>query len=390
MLSEQPHHVTESAPSAQRSWYANIDGLRFFAVISVLLLHTLEIETEYNWLDRAINRFRSPLWLGVDLFFVISGFLITGILLDSRRQGYFSRFYARRTLRIFPIYYLMLFVIFLVAVPLAKMLGVGGETVDTLWSNQLWAWTYLQNVLQARGPEQLPGLGHLWSLAIEEQFYLVWPLFILAIRKSNPLAWVVGLLVAMPLLRWWLLTGDILDTWAIRRLTFTQLDGFLCGAIAALGFRHVALGQLLDRAAKPIMAVATAAFVGLFINYGVYDGYYFGVSTWGYLATALGFMALLWKVTRPHLFGEGTSRLLQHPALVWVGKKSYAIYLFHWPVVKVLQERPDQFLLGHRLKLGALDAFINTGITLGISCVLAAASWRLVEQPFNGLKERWT
>ena len=112
-------------------------------------------------------------WFGVDLFFVLSGFLITGNLIDARGQsGYFRNFYARRTLRIFPLYYSVLVGVFLI-LPLAAPLIHLPDAYSDLSRNQLWLWSYLQNYVQAKGPHQLPGFGHFWSLAVEEQFYWV-------------------------------------------------------------------------------------------------------------------------------------------------------------------------------------------------------------------------
>src|SRR5262249_2846553 len=111
-------------------------------------------------------------WMGVDLFFVLSGFLITGILLDSRgADGYFSSFYARRFLRIFPLYYGFLALWFLV------LAYVFGSAYSDLFARerQVWFWSYTANWGR---PDELGALGHFWSLAIEEQFYLVWPLVV--------------------------------------------------------------------------------------------------------------------------------------------------------------------------------------------------------------------
>ncbi len=151
-----------------------LDGLRGLAILAVVEFHFAEGLTNASRPESAIyNVFRTG-WLGVDLFFVLSGFLITGILSNSKgTPGYFRNFYWRRALRIFPPYYAFLFV-FGVLYPLARH-----RPLDAPW----WHWTYLTNVAIAAG---LPvnSCSHFWSLAIEEQFYLLWPLLIYMLSRK--------------------------------------------------------------------------------------------------------------------------------------------------------------------------------------------------------------
>jgi peptidoglycan/LPS O-acetylase OafA/YrhL len=152
-----------------------LDGLRGIAILSVMLLHfTNAIAALPGSPTSAARSVFGWGWTGVDLFFVLSGFLITGILLDSKGHPlYFRSFYARRALRIFPLYYAALFLFFVVprAIPSVP------ATYSFAWHDQRWFWFYLGN-FHPLGPDAKQFIGQFWSLAIEEQFYLVWPLLI--------------------------------------------------------------------------------------------------------------------------------------------------------------------------------------------------------------------
>src|SRR5206468_651405 len=158
--------------------------LRGLAILLVIAFHTLRVTGKEGLIGRFGAAIQDSGWIGVDLFFVLSGFLITGILLDSLgKPGYFRNFFARRTLRIFPLYYAVL-TVSLFLVPALIGLQRLPELYHRLLENQLWLWTYAANYLQATGRHTLPGFGHFWSLAIEEQFYLLWP-FVVYLGRVN-------------------------------------------------------------------------------------------------------------------------------------------------------------------------------------------------------------
>ncbi|MBI5083418.1 MAG: acyltransferase, partial [Acidobacteria bacterium] len=148
-----------------------LDGIRGLAILLVLLLHFRAPD-----LTHPLKGILGLGWTGVQLFFVLSGFLITGILLDTRScSNYFSSFWMRRTLRIFPLYFLALSV-FLVAAP--AVLPVPKEALPPA-ADQVYYWTYLNNWIPMGEEGRLVHvLGHFWSLAVEEQFYLVWPVVV--------------------------------------------------------------------------------------------------------------------------------------------------------------------------------------------------------------------
>ncbi len=160
-----------------------LDGVRGLAVLMVLLDHFVgDMLPPTNSVERVIVYVTAYGAYGVDLFFVLSGFLITGILYDARdKTSYFRNFYMRRFLRIFPLYYGVLALLFFVA-PLIPLLQ--GATLDYLVERQAWAWLYGVNIYTAiRGEWALSFINHFWSLSVEEQFYLFWPLVVYLLAR---------------------------------------------------------------------------------------------------------------------------------------------------------------------------------------------------------------
>ena len=188
-----------------------LDGVRALAIGAVFLHHALGVKM---------------LWAGVDLFFVLSGFLITGVLLGSKGKslsGYFSHFYERRARRILPPYAILLLVTSL-------LLGI-------TWMNRWYLYLFLMNILVAwQLPEPKP-FEVLWSLAVEEQFYLVWP-FVIFFLSETAIAWTAGALVVLaPLLRWYF-TPFFWSHWAVYALMPFRMDLLAAGALLALIWRR--------------------------------------------------------------------------------------------------------------------------------------------------------
>jgi peptidoglycan/LPS O-acetylase OafA/YrhL len=191
----------------------SLDGIRGIAIIFILLYHLFNVGFLYPLFQLG--------WSGVDLFFVLSGFLITGILLDTKGQkGWYKSFMVRRALRILPLYYSVLIVFAFVA-PLSTA---------TNWfaKHQVWFWTHTSNILILREGFFKP-FGHFWSLATEAQFYLVWPLFVFLLKPRWLLVTIV-LLLSMPIICRSIYTHrDI-----VYGLPLARLDGLLIGSLLAV------------------------------------------------------------------------------------------------------------------------------------------------------------
>ncbi len=368
-----------------------LDGVRGVAALTVMLHHfALDPAVATPAALRVVAPFRLA-WCGVDLFFVLSGFLITRILLASRGSpGYYRRFFVRRALRIFPLYYATLLGVLLVAPALLP--AVSAAPID---AHQAWLWLYLTNVASVlRGTGVFTNahfdVNHFWSLAIEEQFYLVWPAAVaLCGQRGIPRACVVGLLAGLAT-RFMLLRGDV-SSQALYVLTPCRLDGLLLGALMACAAATEAGRRALHRAA-PWALAAGALGVGWIVARH-------GPAFWtrammgaGYTLVALCFAGLVGHVvTRPDAL---PARMLSHPALVAVGARSYGLYVLHRvgvvrAVVPLEPVAMGRALLGpaaavERAEPLGLAVFML--LSVAVSFVAAEVSLRALERPFLRLK----
>src|ERR1043165_244152 len=164
-----------------RTYYPALDGLRGVAILLVIFLHNFRF-SNYFFFG----------WLGVDLFFVLSGFLITDILLStSGSKNFLRHFYVRRFLRIFPIYFLTIIFCLFILPSLSNTVQI-----DYYVHNQIWLWTFTQNWLYIfKPPAGTPILLHFWSLAVEEQFYIIWPIIIMLVKKPKLLLRIAAILL---------------------------------------------------------------------------------------------------------------------------------------------------------------------------------------------------
>jgi len=366
-----------------------LDGLRGIAIFLVMLLHY-----EVRWWPWRTD-FTRPLWavmregwLGVDLFFVLSGFLITGILIDTKaNQGYFRNFYARRTLRIFPIYFAYLAVVFLILPALPR---IAAWQAETPFATQIWFWSYLSNLLVGmHNWDASPRLvGHAWSLAVEEQFYLIWPAVVLFSSRRNLIRICLACIVGAVAFRTGLRLAHV--PWVANFvLTPARMDSLAMGALVALGVRGPGGLALVARFARPGALAAAAVFVGLFAWRGLVDAEDKVMGTAGLSVCALLFAAVICVAVTEHE-ASLVYRALTTRVLMLVGRYSYGMYLVHVLVLAALNEfgfslQDMEARLGWRPAAHAAYILCNCLGTFG----LAALSWHLFETPFLRLKGRF-
>jgi peptidoglycan/LPS O-acetylase OafA/YrhL len=306
-----------------------LDGVRGTAILLVLVSHLMLFNDHTgSRLSDSLAALRGLGWSGVDLFFALSGFLITGILYDTLNDpGYFRSFYMRRFLRIFPLYYGFLFL--LIAL---------GPWLHTAWHGRQYVLlAYMQNTtlwfpVSDFHPGKWADLEHFWSLAAEEQFYLFWPLMVFLVRKrARLLALALGLSAAALGLRIAMYMHGA-SPLTIMMLTPCRMDTLLLGGAAALALRGNAV-WIPRRWLLPVAAACAAVLVTLALVHVHHDlRYAFFGATFGYSILAVGCVALLLTSITP---GSVAHRMFDAAWLRSLGKYSYGMYVLHIFVSKV-------------------------------------------------------
>ena len=362
-----------------------LDGLRGIAIILVMLHHFTSYRPTSGF-DALIGDVLLFFWIGVDLFFVLSGFLITGILLDTRgSERYFTTFYARRTLRIFPLYYLVLFLALVVLpmFPAVHLVLVGTNDPPPQWPY----WLYVTNFSIADRGWMHGWVDVAWSLAIEEHFYLVWPLVIwLCPPRLVPLLCAV-ILVAEPIARVYARATGV-EPLLIYVLTWFRLDGLAIGALLAVAHRRGLL-PVLDRWVPIVVIAGVAGIVACIILGGNTWWWNRWMQQYGYslIAVTAGAM-LVSAVNRPA--DSLWPRMLSAGWLRAFGKYSYALYLIHPVVTRAVRGYVFDPAEYERLGMAPWNAqVLFFGAAAAPAFGLAWLSWRFFESPILRLKARF-
>jgi peptidoglycan/LPS O-acetylase OafA/YrhL len=352
-----------------RSHYPVLDGLRGIAILLVVLYHNFSFIPFFNYG-----------WLGVDLFFVLSGFLITDILMNTMNtKNYFKNFYARRVLRIFPLYYLSL-LLFLVILPALPSFPLD---VGYYQEHQWWFWTYLQNWLLIFQPDNnAVALNHFWSLAVEEQYYLIWP-FIIVLVKSPRKLLVIGLVALITVIMARLYIWNNREDFPTYQwlFLFTRIDGILIGSMLALIY------QINKDALRTYTTYLILFLAGLnFLIYFIKQDPAFPVwAVAGYTTFAAVFALLV------HEAVKGDNKLLNvvcgNTVLRFLGKYSYGFYIFHWPIFMLAKPYTDDWT-GKSLAPGSMSQMIISALLATIAGLLVSiVSFHLFEKHFLKLKK---
>jgi peptidoglycan/LPS O-acetylase OafA/YrhL len=350
-----------------------LDGLRAIAVLLVLYHHAPSLFGRGHGAAGGVFHASRGAWLGVDLFFVLSGFLITNILLHGRGQpGALRRFWIRRALRIFPLAYAYLGAL--------ALLAWGTSAFPALRDGAAFGWAaaYLTNVHVADVGWGAPALALLWSLAVEEQFYLAWPLLALTLPRRALTATLLAAIVAAPLLRQGTLAaqGDV----AAYVLPWCRMDALAWGGLLALGWDTPWRATL--RTAARWLALPAVGVVGWTLAARVLpvgDGAAHGFVGVGFTAVACAFTVLVALALDPPL---ALAAALSARPLGAIGRVSYGLYVWHVIVAQAVAVALHA--VAPTLPFAAyLAAWL---LLLG---ALAAASWRWLEAPLLRLKARW-
>jgi peptidoglycan/LPS O-acetylase OafA/YrhL len=357
---------------------ASLDGLRGLAFLAVFFRHYgTTAHATGIWLS-TVSSICIGGWMGVDLFFVLSGFLITGILLDTREQpGYFTNFYARRALRIFPLYYTVLAVL-LVLTPWLHLQWHVGHFAYLFYAGNV---AYNLNPSLSTVQPYVSFL-HLWSLAIEEQFYLVWPFVVMMVANRRRLPWICcglsagGLILRLCLLAW-LPHGDAYE-WCYAQLP-THMDGLLYGALGAIVVRELPLGTALAWTRR-VVPFSFAILVLVIALSGI-DFHSTSMILLGFPALAMTFACTVLFALRP---GSIVNWIGNLSILRFVGRYSYGMYVYHilfWPGLAPMQPWLQAHL--HSVVLGGVCFVL---LMLAGTVVVAVASYELYEKQWLRLK----
>ncbi len=365
-----------------------LDGLRAIAFLVVLGGHSSDIVFG---------------WMGVQLFFVLSGFLITGILIRMKESPgvgpYFGKFYGRRFLRIFPLYYFYLFLLTIAiwqknAIPLRFFRD---ELLGKVAPQLQYAYLYVFDFFQASAAfVHTRFLGHIWSLSVEEQFYILWPLILFLTPKDKLKSLFLATIAAAPLLRlaaYFAYAGGLIapplddPLNAVYVLPFSHVDAFAMGAyisqfhlsqprkqLAVLIVLVPALGYLAE-----FLALGSVTWGSLGYEFRMASGYKF---VWGYTLLNYLFALIIYTVARSGLF----TRLLDSSALRYLGRISYGLYVYHFPVTFFVYKYIPRLIPYTQHTLTNLGVF---AISLVITTALASLSFYLFEKPINDFKERF-
>jgi len=365
-----------------------LDGVRGVAILLVLINHFSPEGAYDNRLAKFFQPITGKMTVGVDLFFVLSGYLITGILLRSKTsERYFRNFYIRRALRIFPLYY---FVLILLAIGLQTI--PSWKNLDSLRHAWPWYWFYGTNYLichsgfSALDHKQI-SLGHFWSLAVEEHFYLFWPMIVWLCSDRGLVRVCIALILIAPLCRAYaVVTGQSLLVPYVA--TQCRMDTLALGALLAVLLQRNSPADLLHRFGIFGILCAVAAGVGLSLDgriihihgHTIHLSHPIAIINYSFVAFAWAAFILL------ALKGAGfTSRIMSQSWLRFFGVYSYGMYIYHRLILNTLTTQFSMRRLSYHGKLWT-GIPLHYALCLGATALIALASYHLYEKHFLKLK----
>ena len=352
--------------SISNSRVIQLDGLRFFAVTMVMVAHWLQ----WQWSNPVLAVI--PFAHGVTLFFVLSGFLITRILLDTvekvgakatSKNAVLKWFYMRRVLRIFPIYYFLIF----------SLLLINYKNTREIFP---WLLTYTSNIYQYLNNTFVGDFNHFWSLAVEEQFYLFWPLLLLGVRPNRRLGAIVVVISISILAK--VFIYFFTDNWmAAAYSTISCMSVLGIGALLAYITRY--MPSLVSSLAKPILLyVGVVVYVLLFALLHqqtwykmVFDEVFFGIIA-----------ALIVLRASTNGFTLLAKQVLEHSHIVKAGQVSYGMYVYH------LFMPPLFYYWAPKIGLSIANKYAWCLALYALTYFLSVMSWKWVEAPIQAKRDQ--
>jgi len=381
-------------PAENKKFYPALDGLRALAVLMVFYAHyNLSPKPSLDWG-----------WAGVNMFFVLSGFLITGILYDTRNTAHrFRNFYVRRTLRIFPLYYGVLLVCLLLY-PAFRWVWHPAWLMWPLYLNNysrfIWETDYLKGtglldcLRSSRHIFRYPFFfyfGHFWSLAAEEQFYLVWPLVVFSVKNRVWLRNIcLAVCIVVPIARlacFFLIPHVYIESGLLLIATPFRADGFLLGGLLALMLRGPEAAWLRKLALPALFALTTTLFISeilyrIHVHHFITGAYTPTMSSIGYSVINVFCALLILLALQPTSL---CYRIFALRPLRQLGQISYGFYVFH-----DIPHPAYILLIAHMGLSGRLFTFLIAVVGFACTLVLSYVSYRFYEAKFLRLKDRFT
>ncbi len=361
-----------------------LDGLRALVIVVLLAHFTINVARHTDgWLAAPIYALAPIGVVGLDVFFVLSGFLITGILLDTKgAPDFFRNFYLRRAARILPLYYGFLLV-YLVLLP--AIVSWDASSISLTPVQQLPYWFHFVNITDGLGGRLAAYTDHLWSLSIEEQFYLLWPLVVWLCSTRGLRRVAIACLVLAPIVRT-VLSYALPDRLFFYTFTFGRLDGLALGALLAIAWREPsgigALARTIRRVglASLVVLLPVAVWIVRVLSDGAYvpgwqGPFFLACSAW----CGGAIVATVLEGRGGWLLRTAESRVARR-----IGLYSYAMYVIHDPLAHVLDQAGWIHRPGGEATLLSLTGYVvvMSALTFG----LAALSWHLLEKPILRLR----
>ncbi|CAN5820039.1 hypothetical protein BH11BAC3_BH11BAC3_29630 [soil metagenome] len=344
--------------------FTELDGVRAVAALMVMFFHFFKgLETQ-NAVLITIQKYAIFGQTGVSLFFVLSGFLITRILYNTKQStSYFSKFYIRRSLRIFPLYFLFLIIYYFLMPVLENMPLVP-------FGQQIWYWVYLQNVAMTFNWSNI-GPNHFWSLAVEEHFYLFWPLVIYFFDKSKIKLVIILLIITAFITRVIMLKNSL----GVFYFTFTRMDELVVGALLAMWEVENKLIPEKAKMFKLLLGITAIPTVILFVLFNGKE--MVAVQSIKFILLSVFYFSLIGLLITLKE-NNWFKKIFQIKPLSYTGKISYGLYVYH-PLCF--------YIVSTYLKIDSI--ILSFIVSFGFAYLIAALSYAFYESKFIALKKKF-